>query len=115
MKAVSEIRKDSIRITDKEGYDVKNIKQKNRKSCIGKKKKKTYKLIFQFSKKKKKLSLQERQLKCILSSPKLSRRKLLKIEVYKKLTHATCNVTFCINIQVQNTPLSQKLEPEHFY
>lgn len=28
MKAVSEIRKDSIRITDKEGYDVKNIKQK---------------------------------------------------------------------------------------
>ena len=37
MKAVSEIRKDSIRITDKEGYDVKNIKQKNRKSCIGKK------------------------------------------------------------------------------
>ena len=28
MKAVSEIRKDSIRITDTEGYDVKNIKQK---------------------------------------------------------------------------------------
>ena len=38
MKAVSEIRKDSISITDKEGYVVKNIKQKNRKSCIGKKK-----------------------------------------------------------------------------
>ena len=30
MKAVSEIRKDSIRITDKEGYDVKNIKQKKK-------------------------------------------------------------------------------------
>ena len=30
MKAVSEIRKDSIRITDKEGYDVKNIKPKKK-------------------------------------------------------------------------------------
>lgn len=60
MKAVSEIRKDSIRITDKEGYDVKNIKQKkNRKSFIGKRN--TYKLIFQFSKKKKKLFFFEKK------------------------------------------------------
>lgn len=49
MKAVSEIREDSIRITDKEGYDVKNIKQKNRKSCIALEKKylQTYIPIFQ--------------------------------------------------------------------
>ena len=32
MKAVSEIRKDSIRITDKEGYDIKNIKQKKKEN-----------------------------------------------------------------------------------
>jgi len=72
-------------------------------------------LYSNFPKRKRNLVFKKDRLKCILSSPKLSRRELLKIEVYKKLTHATCNVTFCINIQVQNTPLSQKLEPEHFY
>lgn len=93
MKAVSEIRKDSIRITDKEGYDAKNIKQKkNRKSFIGKRN--TYKLIFQFSKKKKKLFFWEKRKKKKLS---LQERQS-KIEIYKKLTHATSNVTFCINI-----------------
>ena len=93
MKAVSEIRKDSIRITDKEGYDVKNIKQKKkRKSSLEKeiltnlssnfpKRKRNF--FFWEKRKKKKLSLQERQS---------------KIEIYKKLTHATSNVTFCINI-----------------
>ena len=95
MKAVSEIRKDSIRITDKEGYDVKNIKQKkNRKSSLEKeiltnlssnfpKRKRNFFFFFWEKRKKKKLSLQERQS---------------KIEIYKKLTHATSNVTFCINI-----------------
>ena len=48
MKAVSEIRKDSIRITDKEGYDVKNIKQKKKKIFHWKKKYlQTYLPIFQ--------------------------------------------------------------------
>ena len=93
MKAVSEIRKDSFRITDKEGYDVKNIKQKKIENLSLEKEiltnlssnfpKRKRNFFFWEKRKKKKLSLQERQS---------------KIEIYKKLTHATSNVTFCINI-----------------
>lgn len=76
-------------------------------------KKNIYKLIFQFSKKKKKL---RKTVKIYSIFSEIKTEKIIKNQTSQEITHATSNVTFCIYIQVQNTLLSHKnLELEHYY